>query len=370
MRLPPFILERYLAEREFVAPLVLCASDCESRSLSEILDLEPGSREKFEMLWLGYTEAPGHPELRKGIASLYETIRPQNVLTFAGAEEAIFTFMNVVLGKGDHAIIHWPCYQSLFQVAESAGCEITRWEADPDDGWRLSLDALKQSLRPNTKAVILNSPHNPTGYLMKPQEIREVARVVENHGAILFVDEVYKGLEYDPGSALTSGCDLAPSAVTLGVMSKSLGLAGLRIGWLATRNTALLEKLASYKDYTSICNSAPSEFLATIAIRHKGEILNRNRGLIADNLGLLDAFFSDHADSLSWVRPKAGCIIFPKWKKGSTDRLCESVLKETGVLLAPSSKFAFGDSHFRIGYGRRNFPAALAAFRGYLQKTR
>lgn len=367
MRLPPFVLERYLVEHEFSAPYVMCASDCESYSLGELLDFEPGAREKFEKLWLGYTEAPGHPELRRSVAALYGTIAPANVLTFAGAEEAIFAFMNVALGPEDHVVVHWPCYQSLFQVAETIGCEVSRWEADAENGWRLDIGALRKTLQPNTKAVILNSPHNPTGYLMDRAELEEVARVVERHGAVLFVDEVYKGLEYEPASVLPSGCDLSESAVSLGVMSKSLGLAGLRIGWVASRNQALLDRMASYKDYLSICNSAPSEFLATLALGHKDRILERNRRLIAKNLALLSAFFRDHEDKFEWARPRAGCIVFPKWKGGSTDEFCDSVRAKSGVLLAPSSKFAFGERHFRVGFGRRNFPAALGELRKYLE---
>ncbi len=365
MQLPPFALERYFAQHEFSATHLLCASDCQSRSLGDLLDGEPGSREKWESLGLGYTESAGHPELRTAIAALYERAQPEDVLVHAGAEEAIFGFMNVALGPGDHMIVHWPCYQSLFQVAETRGCEVTRWEGNPDRGWRLHTADLIKQFRPNTKAVVLNCPHNPTGYLMERSQFSEVAKLVESRGAILFMDEVYQGLEYEPGTALPSACDISPTAVSLGVMSKSFGLAGLRIGWVATKNQPILAAMAKFKDYTSMCNSAPSEFLSTLALRQRRRIFAENRAIIASNLVLLDGFFADHADLVDWARPNAGCIGFPRWKGGSSDLFCQAVLKKSGVLLAPGGKFAYGDSHFRIGFGRRNFPAALAALRGY-----
>lgn len=360
MKLPPFALERYFAAHEFSVEHLLCASDCESHSVGEVLAFEPGARERLDEVWLGYTESAGHPQLREAIASLYRTGRAADVLVHAGAEEAIFNFMHAVAGPGDHVVVHWPCYQSLFQVAESIGCQVGRWEAKPGAGWRLDLDELKRALRPNTKAVVLNCPHNPTGYLMEEGELREAVKIVEGHGAVLFMDEVYKGLEYEPGAALAYAYDLSETAVSLGVMSKSLGLAGLRIGWVATKNRAVLGEMAKLKDYTSMCNSAPSEFLSVVALRHREKLLRRNRGIIAENLALLDRFFAARSDRFEWVRPKAGCIAFPKVLQEGADAFCERVLTKAGVLLAPGSKFSY-DGHFRLGFGRRNFPSALAA---------
>ncbi len=367
MMLPDFKLERYLAAHEFTAPFLLSSSDCESLSIKELLAYEPAAATELENLWLGYTEAPGHPALRKQVTALYEKVSADQVLVHAGAEEAIFNFMNVVLSPGDHLVVHWPCYQSLFQVAASIGCEVTKWEADADRGWEVTSGQLEKLIRPNTKAVILNTPHNPTGFLMKAAVLREVAALVESRGAILFVDEVYRGLEYDERDRLPSACDLSPTAVSLGVMSKAYGLAGLRIGWVATRNQILLEKMTSYKDYTSICNSGPSELLATVALKHGVALVRRNREIIAANLKAADTLFSTYAHLLEWHRPKAGCIAFPKWKgKGTSAEFCRAVLESTGVLLADSSLFLGGERHFRLGFGRRNFAEGLGRLSDFL----
>jgi len=166
MKIPDFRLERYFAKHEFNAPYLMCCSDCESYSVADLFEMDPDSKENFSNLWLGYTESSGHPELREQIASLYTHAESKHILVHSGAEEAIFNFMNVYLEKGDHLIVHFPCYQSLFDVAESIGCEVTRWQTSAESSWALDLDFLEKNLKKNTKAVIVNNPHNPTGYLM------------------------------------------------------------------------------------------------------------------------------------------------------------------------------------------------------------
>ncbi|MBI1861462.1 MAG: aminotransferase class I/II-fold pyridoxal phosphate-dependent enzyme [Deltaproteobacteria bacterium] len=361
MKLPDFRLERYMAQYEFTARYPLCSSDCESVPLGSLLS--PESREQFEKVWLGYTEATGHPELRAEIAKLYAGVNPADILVHSGAEEAIFNLMNVLLSSGDHAIIHWPCYQSLFQVAESIGVSIARWESRPEKSWAPSLEDLKSAVQPNTRLVVLNTPHNPTGYLMERPLFEEIVSFLDQRGIALLVDEVYRGLEYAPSDRLPAACDLSPSALSLGVMSKAFGLAGLRIGWLATKNQSLLQKLASFKDYTTICNSAPSEFLAIQALKKKETLLERNRAIIEKNLGELDRFFDRFSDRLQWVRPKAGCIAFPRFKDPKEcDLRLRSLVEETGVFLLPGSQFFYPGPHFRIGFGRAQFPEGLARF--------
>lgn len=296
MKPAPFRLERYFAVHEFSAPYLLCTSDCESMALGELLSLESGASERFQSLWLGYTESSGDPELRETVAALYDNICSDHVLVHTGAEEAIFNFMNVALSPGDHVIVHWPCYQSLAEVARSIGADVSEWRGDPGHGWELDLNVLKRLLTPRTRVVVVNFPHNPTGFLPESGFIHELSDLSERHGFLIFSDEVYRGLELDPCDRLPAAAELNDRAVSLGVMSKTFGLAGLRIGWVATRNARIFNDMAAFKDYTTICNSAPSEFLAAIALRNAGKIAEHNRRIIQDNLDLLDRFFAEHAD--------------------------------------------------------------------------
>ena len=367
MNLQPFQLERYFARHEFSAPYLLCSSDCESLTVGELLAFEADAAERLAGLWLGYTEAPGDPALRAAIAGLYATINADQILVHAGAEEAIFNFMNVALQPGDHVIVHAPCYQSLAEVARGIGAEVWSWPGDPDRGWALDLDDLRGLLTERTRLVVVNFPHNPTGFLPDHEFVRELTELSAQHGFLLFSDEVYRGLELDPADRLPPLADLDDRAVSLGVMSKSYGLAGLRIGWIATRNRELYAAMAAFKDYTSICNSAPSEFLATLALRHAGPIIDRNLAIIRNNLAHLDAFFADHADRFQWQRPNGGSVAFPILLQDDAERFCAELVEQAGVLLLPGALYGPGLNAVRMGFGRKNLPDALARLERFLQ---
>ncbi|MCL4271561.1 MAG: aminotransferase class I/II-fold pyridoxal phosphate-dependent enzyme, partial [Anaerolineales bacterium] len=202
MLLPPFKLERYFARYEFNTEFLLCSSDCEAMSIADLLALEEGAEEKFQNIWLGYTESQGSPSLRGEIAKLYSTVQPEDVLVFSGANEAIYLFMLAALKKNDHVIVHTPHYQSLSEVARSIGCETCAWQAREKDGWSLDLDELKSQVQLNTKAIIVNTPHNPTGYLMSRADFDALNRFAQENDLLLFSDEVYRESEYDPTERL------------------------------------------------------------------------------------------------------------------------------------------------------------------------
>lgn len=368
MKIRPFQIERFYAQYEFTAPYLLSQSDCEAMSISELLALEPDAAEQFQNHWLGYTESQGSPELRQAITTLYTTIKPEEVLVFGGAEEGIFTFMNVVLEAGDHVIVHTPCYQSLHEIARALGCEVSNWVTSDEDNWELDVDWLAANIRPNTKAIVVNCPHNPTGYLMSPQKQAQIIEIARKYGIWLFSDEVYRGLEHNPADRLPAACDLYEKAVSLGVMSKTYGLPGLRIGWLATKDRTLYQQLAMFKDYTTICNSAPSEFLSIVALRQREQIVKRNLSIIRANLDLLDMFFAQLKDVFIWQRPRACSTAFPRLREGiSAQAFCIGAVEKQGVLLLPSKNYDYGDSHFRIGYGRKNMPQSLEQLEIFLE---
>lgn len=367
MQLNPFHLERYFARHEFSAPYLLCASDCESMELGELLAMAPGAQEQLAALWLGYTESAGGPELRQAIAALYEKIAASQVLVHAGAEEAIFNFMNIALTPGDHMIVHAPYYQSLGEVARGIGADVTEWQGDAQRAWELDLDRLKDMLSDHTKVVVVNFPHNPTGFLPTAEFVHELSALSEQHGFVIFSDEVYRGLEMDASDRLPALADVNDRAVSLGVMSKTYGLAGLRIGWIATQNEHLLNNLATFKDYTTICNSAPSEFLATLALQHAEVIAERNRRIIRRNLDRLDLFFAGHREMFVWQRPKAGPIAFPVLLQAPVEAFCADLVERAGVLLLPGTLYGSELNAFRIGFGRENMPDALERLVSYIK---
>ena len=362
MRIADFELERYFARWEFAVEHVLCASDVEGYPMAELLALaDAETRRLWDDLRLGYAESTGHPLLRAEIARLYERIEPDDVLVFAGAEEAIFCLANVLTGPGDHAIVTWPGYQSLYEVARATGAEVSLHELREAEGWALDVDRLAASLRPETKLVVVNAPHNPTGMLPSHAEWRALVERCAEAGVHLLADEVYRFLEFDPADRLLAGADALERGISLGVMSKSFALAGLRIGWLATRDRALLARVAAFKDYTTICASTPSEILAIVALRARDVVIARSRAIVEANLPLLDAFVAARPDTFRWVRPRAGSIGFPRLTAPgvSIDVFAAELVETEGVLLLPGSRLGHPGNHFRVGFGRRDLPVAL-----------
>jgi aspartate/methionine/tyrosine aminotransferase len=364
MQIADFALERYFARWEFAVKYVLCASDAEPYRLRELLTLaDDDARQRWETLSLGYTESLGLPALRQEIAGLYHGCSSDDVLTFAGAEEGVFLTMNALLRPGDHAVVDWPADQSLFEIARSVGATATFVPLSRDD-WSLDVDAVAAAMRPNTRVIVINFPHSPTGAQIGGEQLARLVAISELHGAHLFSDEVYRFVEHDTPT-LPPAATMSERAISLGVMSKAFGLAGVRVGWIATRDAALRQRIAASKDYTSICNSAPSEVLSLIALRARDRVLARTRGIVAENLTLLDDFFARHRDRFSWIRPRAGTVCFPELRGGDIAQFAAELVEREGVLLLPGSQFSYPGNHFRLGYGRRDMADGLARLEAF-----
>jgi aspartate/methionine/tyrosine aminotransferase len=305
--------------------------------------------------------------LRYEIANLYSGIDVQNVLV-AAPEECIFLFMHSLLEAGDHVICTYPGYQSLYEIARSIGCQVSLWKPHEENGWRFDPGDLEDLIKPNTRLVIANFPHNPTGYLPSQEEFSDIIAIIQANGAFMLSDEMYRFLDAENGLTLPSACEHYERAISLFGLSKSFGLPGLRIGWLAAQESHLIEQVASLKDYTTICNSAPSEILAIIALRNKQAIVAQQVKRVRRNLTVLDDFFANHQDQLRWNRPKGGSICFPRMLSvKNTYEFCKRLVSESGIMLAPSRTFHYGDQHVRIGFGREDLPQVIRLFAKYLE---
>ena len=371
MKIKPFELERYFAKYEFAVEYLLSSSDCDGLAQAEVVGwADSETKPLWENLKLGYTESLGLPLLREEIAKLYQNITSSEVLTVV-PEEGIFIALNSLLDKDDHVICTWPGYQSLYEIVESLGCELQKWQPDEDQGWKFDVDFLEQSIKPNTKLIICNFPHNPTGYLPSRKDYQRIIEIAKKHNIHVFSDEMYRFLELNPVERLPSACEIYDKAISLFGMSKTFGLAGLRTGWIITKDRDLYMKMAAMKDYTTICASAPSEILSLIALRAKERIIERHIIRIKRNLDLLEKFFADHTENFSWIKPRAGTICFPRisFSEGS-DKFCEDVIRKLSIMLLPSTVYGYDNKHVRIGFGRENFQNALTRFGEYFDEKK
>ena len=362
-----FHIERFFAAHEFSTPHLLAVSDCESMTVGELLDLEPDARAALEEVWLGYTPSEGGLELREAVAATVPGLGPGDVLVHAAGVEVILTLAHAVLGPGDHAVVQSPCYQALRSAPAMAGAEVTLWEGEPGALWDWDVEGLESLLRPTTRLLVVNSPHNPTGHVFTRAELVHLAELCDARGIQLFVDEAYRGTErpaeVEPPPSITA---LSDTAAALGLLSKSYGLPGLRLGWLTCRSPALLEAAGRVKDFTTICAPATAEFLGALALRHHRRLLERTRSLLRRNAALLTEALSRHPDRFEWHDPGAGSVGFPLLRRAEADEFCRRARGEAGVLLAPSSLFGGRAQAIRVGYGRAAFPRDLQVFEGWL----
>jgi aspartate/methionine/tyrosine aminotransferase len=367
VRIAPFAIERFYEKWEFRAELMLSSSDCESRPIADLLALEPEAQERLLALRLGYTEVPGSHELRSAISATYEGIEPDDVLALAATEEGIFIAYHGLLDSGDHAVVEAPCYGSALELARSTGANVSVWQRSHELGWAHDLDELERLLQPRTKLIYINSPHNPTGTQMARATFERVLALAAEREIVVFSDEVYRGLEHDPGERLPAACERYERAISLGAVSKAYGLPGLRIGWLACRDRRLLERVKEIKLYTTICSSAPSELLVALAVRHAERLIGSSRELVLSNLPVLESFLERRRELFRWVRPSAGPIGFARVSSDvDVFDWCEQIAERAGVLLLPGSVYG-QPRHVRFGYGRVDLPRAVERLERYLE---
>lgn len=363
MKIREFKLERLFARYKQQTKYMLSQVAFESIPMKEILEMADDECKKmWENLSLGYTDPRGSHALREAIAATYNTIRPRDILEVT-PEEGIFIFMNAVLDPGDQVIVMQPCLPSLYELPRALGCEVVRWPLEVTKwGWHLDYDFLANNISPKTKLLIMNIPNNPTGYIPVSTEMERILNLADKMGTLVFSEETYRGMEHDPAAGLPSLSDLYPRATVVGGINK-YGLPGTRIGWLVTKNFRVLSSCAEYKDYTTLCPAAPSDVLATIAVRHAHDLLLRNHSIVLDNLAIAEKFFKKHKKVLQWIQPNGGATAFPRLdSRFDVTEMCERAMEEKELLIVGERAYGLNTNNFRIGFGRKDFPAALAVF--------
>ncbi len=341
-----------------------------SISLEELKSL---SEDKQGEIWspstkMTYGAIRGSEKLRGNLANLYSAKKPfqaDNVLITPGAIAANMTVFYGLIGKGDHVICHYPTYQQLYEVPRSLGAEVDLWHSREDRKWQLDIEELKGLIRPNTKMIIINNPHNPTGAIIPKSTLDALIDVAGEHNLIIHSDEVYRPLFH---SISPSTPEFPPSILSLpysrtiatGSLSKAYSLAGIRVGWIASRSPEIIEACAQARDYTTISVSQLDDQVAAYALSPNciHALLGRNIQLAKRNLDSLASFVENHRWACDWVKPVAGTTAFIRFSKMGSEiddvAFCETLMEETGVMLVPGSRCFGGGSEFN-GFVRFGF---------------
>ena len=374
MKIEPFLTEQFFAEYEFSAQHLLASSDCETMSIGELLQLSGSTLDELGGLTLGYTESQGDPHLRSLISNMYSNVSSDDVVVLTSPVEGIYLAMQTLLESEDEVIALRPAYDALNNVARHLCREVLPWNLFPGRNcWELDFDELESLISPQTRIIVVNFPHNPTGYVPSSSDFDRLIRLARKHDVWLFCDEIYRGLEFGP--TIPSAADLYEKAIVLSGLSKTYGLPGLRAGWVVIRNAELRDELINWKHYTTICPAAPTEFLARKALLVKDKLATRSKAIIQQNLNLCEAFFNRFQDQFIWRRPQAGSVAFVELNLSqigfdSATSYCHHLAQNHGMVLLPGKCLGFEDNFVRFGLGRSNFEVALKSFAEVISANR
>ena len=367
MKLAPFLLDDWLAQKFSADPPVeydLGASTGPVWTLRELLALEgEDTHERMLDTALSYTSPAGSKELREAIAGM-EGVDPESVQIVTGAAEALLALFYLAAEPGANVVLPEPGFPTNAGTAESMGIGIRRYRLRAENQFRIDVDEIRQQVDRDTRFVLVNSPHNPTGAVLDDREMERLHDFCAERGVGFVSDQVYHPIYH--GTPTRSAARL-PHATVLGDFSKALCLSGLRTGWIIERDHARREQFRKARSYFTVSNTALGEPLAALAIRHREAIYGRAQRIARQNLALLDGFFAEFADVLRWVRPLGGMTAFPWLADGGDGReLCRRVLRH-GVMLAPGDCFGM-PGHFRVGFAAsaERFAAGLERLAGAL----
>jgi aspartate/methionine/tyrosine aminotransferase len=350
MQLPPFLLDQWLAAHEFASPPIqynLASSTGPAWTFGELAALGAGEiANALKEARVSYVPHEGTKALRHAIAE-YHDVTPDWVIVTTGASEALSMLFCLAAEPGASIVLPNPGFPAFAAMARVWGLAVRTYDLDRERDFAQTADLVLAAVSGETRLVIVNSPHNPTGSVMPTAEVTRLSALLAERGIPLIVDEVYHPLYF--GAPVPSAAKM-PNTVVVGDFSKALSLSGLRIGWIIDRDPHRRADLSNLRSYFTICGSPITEMIAVHALAHRQTIVSRLEEVTRMNLAKLDEFMSTHRRTLGWVRPQGGTVAFP-WRLDGTDArpMCEALARE-GVLVAPGDCFEAA-AHFRVGFG-------------------
>lgn len=352
MNIKPFAVEEWMNAYETGARYNIAETCVDSISLDELFELSGTHKESFlnklcaRRLTYGYIE--GSPDLKEGIAALYHTIRPDEIVPAHGASGANHHVFYSLINPGDKVISIMPSYQQLYSIPASLGAKVEILHLKKENSYLPDLEELEEMARGGVKMICLNNPNNPTGALMSPEILKKVVDIAKKSDAYLLVDEVYRHLTQDD-EWQPSIVDMYEKGISTSSMSKVFSLAGVRLGWIATHDKDALKQFWSHRDYNLISCGMIDDTIAALALTSKNQILERNKKIIRENLDILDHWIQKEP-RLSYVKPKAGttALVYYDFPIDSYT-LCRRMYGSCGTFVTPGD--CFDEPHsMRIGY--------------------
>lgn len=371
MEIKSFAVEEWMGAWETGAKYNIAETCVDSISLDRLFEITGENRGEFLAQLcsrrLTYGDITGLPAFKEGVCSLYKTVRPGHIVPAHGAAGANHHVFCSLIAPGDRVVSVMPTYQQLYSIPESIGAEVVPVYLKKERGYLPDLDELEKLAVPGTRMICINNPNNPTGALMDKAMLTDIAEIAGRAGAWVLCDEVYRHLTQEDGWS-ESIADIYDKGISVSSISKVFSLAGLRLGWIACRDEEAVKTMLSYRDYNLISCGVLDEAAAALALRHSGKLLARSRGIIRNNLRLLDEWVRSEPH-VSYVKPQAGttALVYYDFDIPSY-RFCEEMYRKTGAFVTPGE--CFGEQGcFRVGYAcdTQTLKDGLAAVSRYLE---
>ncbi len=327
---------------------------------------------RLDDILLCYGDHRGAPDLRRQIAGLGTGLEARDVLVTAGAAGALFVISTAMLKPGDHIVVVRPNYATNIETPRAIGCDIGFIDLRFETGFRLDLAEIEAAIRPETKYLSITYPHNPTGVMLSEAELRAVVDLVERKGIRLLFDETYREMTFGP--MLPVAASLSERVISVSSLSKTYGIPGIRIGWLVTRDAALMETFLAAREQIGISGSMVDEYIAYVALSQREEWLAFNNARIAGAFAIVKDWIA--AEPLvEWVEPSGGCVCFPRIVPSARIDLAafhRRLYREHGTYVGRGRWFEMDDRHFRIGYAwptEAELRAGLAAISAAIRES-
>ena len=352
MKLEPFKVEKWMNEYEQYSKYDLGNTTVQNLSLDELFELSNVDKTAFLNNLCaqkqGYGNITGNPDLKNGISKLYETVTPDGIIPTIGGAGANHLVFYSLVEPSDSVVSVIPTYQQLYSIPESFGAEVKLLKLKKENNFLPDIDELKSLVSSNTKLICINNPNNPTGALMPAKILEQIVQVAQSVNAFVLSDEVYRGLNLTEEKT-PSVADIYEKGISVCSMSKIFSLAGLRLGWVASKNKKIIENCLSHREYNMISCSITDESLAALALKNADKIIARNKKIIKECLEILDNWVKNEPD-FNYVKPMAGTTALVYYDFDMTSKeLCDRLAKEAGVFLTPG--FCFEEERcFRVGY--------------------
>ncbi|MHA1841879.1 MAG: aminotransferase class I/II-fold pyridoxal phosphate-dependent enzyme [Candidatus Heimdallarchaeota archaeon] len=372
MKVDDFLVELFMDEFEMGVELNIAETCVDPFTLEEFLKLmdKEDFFEEFKSTKLTYGHINGSPKLRGGIANLYDTMKADNILITGGAIGANFLTFYSLVDPGDTVVSIFPAYQQLYSTARSLGADVKLWKMKWEEQWEPNLDVLNSLVDKKTKMIVINNPHNPTGYMFDNDLIKKICEIAEDANAYVLYDEAYKGLYINEEDNVTSIVDVYDKGISTGSFSKSLSLTGLRLGWIAA-NKEIIHECVKRRQYTQISNGIIDDALAALAMEKVDRIFKRNNAIVRTNFKILSDWIAKEP-LIEWIPARVGSVGFMKLNLDMpSEEFCRKFVEEKSTFLVPGTCFEL-EGFLRVGFGNNTkvLKAGLMRLTEFLDELR